>query len=128
MTTAIVTGASRGLGRALAAALHDRGYRVVVDARDVTRMPATGDRKTELHLAQPLIHLRHLAGQLRWDPARTFPLAPRDSDQCSFDGVRIVARRFQFVQCHVAQGETNLKVGNALGVAMYAYRERPTGR
>jgi NAD(P)-dependent dehydrogenase (short-subunit alcohol dehydrogenase family) len=33
MSTAIVTGASRGLGRALTAALAGRGWRVVVDAR-----------------------------------------------------------------------------------------------
>src|SRR5262249_47909160 len=34
MPTAIVTGASRGLGLALAEALAGRGWRVVVDARD----------------------------------------------------------------------------------------------
>ena len=34
MPTAIVTGASRGLGLALAHALADRGWRLVVDARD----------------------------------------------------------------------------------------------
>ncbi len=34
MPTAIVTGASRGLGLALADALADRGWRLVVDARD----------------------------------------------------------------------------------------------
>jgi NAD(P)-dependent dehydrogenase (short-subunit alcohol dehydrogenase family) len=34
MPTAIVTGASRGLGLALTRALADRGWRVVVDARD----------------------------------------------------------------------------------------------
>jgi NAD(P)-dependent dehydrogenase (short-subunit alcohol dehydrogenase family) len=33
MPTAIVTGASRGLGRALAGALADRGWRLVIDAR-----------------------------------------------------------------------------------------------
>ena len=34
MPTAIVTGASRGLGLALAEALADRGWRLVIDARD----------------------------------------------------------------------------------------------
>jgi NAD(P)-dependent dehydrogenase (short-subunit alcohol dehydrogenase family) len=34
MAVGIVTGASRGLGRALARALADRGWRIVVDARD----------------------------------------------------------------------------------------------
>src|SRR5829696_6497842 len=34
MPTAIVTGASRGLGLALADALADRGWRLVIDARD----------------------------------------------------------------------------------------------
>jgi NAD(P)-dependent dehydrogenase (short-subunit alcohol dehydrogenase family) len=34
MPTAIVTGASRGLGLALARALHERGWRLVIDARD----------------------------------------------------------------------------------------------
>ena len=34
MPTAIVTGASRGLGRALATALAERGWRLVIDARE----------------------------------------------------------------------------------------------
>jgi NAD(P)-dependent dehydrogenase (short-subunit alcohol dehydrogenase family) len=39
--TALITGASRGLGRALAAALSDRGWRLVVDGRDAARLHAT---------------------------------------------------------------------------------------
>jgi NAD(P)-dependent dehydrogenase (short-subunit alcohol dehydrogenase family) len=39
--TALVTGASRGLGRALAAALSDRGWRLVIDGRDARRLAAT---------------------------------------------------------------------------------------
>jgi NAD(P)-dependent dehydrogenase (short-subunit alcohol dehydrogenase family) len=38
MPTAIVTGASRGLGLALAGALADRGWRLVIDARDGTAL------------------------------------------------------------------------------------------
>jgi NAD(P)-dependent dehydrogenase (short-subunit alcohol dehydrogenase family) len=38
--TAIVTGASRGLGLALATALAERGWRVVVDARDADALAA----------------------------------------------------------------------------------------
>ena len=40
MPTAIVTGASRGLGLALAHALADRGWRLVVDARDGAALEA----------------------------------------------------------------------------------------
>src|SRR3954447_14951458 len=36
--TALVTGASKGLGRALATALNDRGWRLVVDGRDAARL------------------------------------------------------------------------------------------
>jgi NAD(P)-dependent dehydrogenase (short-subunit alcohol dehydrogenase family) len=37
-STALITGASRGLGRALAAALSERGWRLVVDGRDAGRL------------------------------------------------------------------------------------------
>src|SRR5690242_17113027 len=37
---ALITGASRGLGRALAHALADRGWRLVVDARDASSLAA----------------------------------------------------------------------------------------
>src|SRR5918998_5452647 len=40
MPTAIVTGASRGLGLALSQALADRGWRLVLDARDGAALEA----------------------------------------------------------------------------------------
>jgi len=43
MATAIVTGASRGLGLALTRALAERGWRVVVDARDAGALAAAVD-------------------------------------------------------------------------------------
>src|SRR3954464_15416509 len=39
--TALVTGASKGLGHALATALNDRGWRLVIDAPDAARLTAT---------------------------------------------------------------------------------------
>jgi NAD(P)-dependent dehydrogenase (short-subunit alcohol dehydrogenase family) len=39
--TAVITGASRGLGAALATALSARGWRLVVDGRDADRLAAT---------------------------------------------------------------------------------------
>jgi len=42
MAVAMVTGGSRGLGRALATALADRGWAVVVDARDPGELEAVG--------------------------------------------------------------------------------------
>jgi NAD(P)-dependent dehydrogenase (short-subunit alcohol dehydrogenase family) len=49
MPTAIVTGASRGLGRALTAALVERGWRVVVDGRDAAALQAawSGDPRVD---------------------------------------------------------------------------------
>jgi len=41
--TALLTGASRGLGRAVATALSERGWRLVVDARDARRLSAAVD-------------------------------------------------------------------------------------
>src|SRR3954454_12392559 len=49
--TALITGASRGLGRALATALSDRGWRLVVDGRDAARLHAAAS--SELVTAVP---------------------------------------------------------------------------
>ena len=43
MRTAMITGASRGLGRALAATLSSSGWRVVVDARSASDLHAAAD-------------------------------------------------------------------------------------
>lgn len=43
MTTAVITGASRGLGRALTTRLSERGWRVVVDARSAADLAAATD-------------------------------------------------------------------------------------
>jgi NAD(P)-dependent dehydrogenase (short-subunit alcohol dehydrogenase family) len=47
MPTAIVTGASRGLGLALADALADRGWRLVIDARDGVALDRAAARLRE---------------------------------------------------------------------------------
>src|SRR3954464_15646385 len=62
--TALITGASRGLGRALATALSDRGWRLVVDGRDAARLHASAS--SELVTAVPgdvtdPVHLAALA-------------------------------------------------------------------
>jgi NAD(P)-dependent dehydrogenase (short-subunit alcohol dehydrogenase family) len=43
MSKAIITGASRGLGRALARALAHRGYELILDARGAADLTAVGD-------------------------------------------------------------------------------------
>jgi NAD(P)-dependent dehydrogenase (short-subunit alcohol dehydrogenase family) len=53
--TALITGASRGLGRALATALNGRGWRLVIDGRDARRLAATATTlpRPELVVALP---------------------------------------------------------------------------
>jgi short-subunit dehydrogenase len=51
MSTAIITGASRGLGLALARSLAERGWRLIIDARgahDLQRVAAELDGLTEV--------------------------------------------------------------------------------
>jgi NAD(P)-dependent dehydrogenase (short-subunit alcohol dehydrogenase family) len=66
--TALVTGASRGLGLALATELNGRGWRLVVDARDAARLTAAVGR-----LPHPA-HVIALAGDVA-DPAHRAALA-----------------------------------------------------
>jgi NAD(P)-dependent dehydrogenase (short-subunit alcohol dehydrogenase family) len=51
--TAIVTGGSQGLGRALALALADEGWQVVVDARHAEELQAVADRRPDRITAVP---------------------------------------------------------------------------
>jgi NAD(P)-dependent dehydrogenase (short-subunit alcohol dehydrogenase family) len=66
--TALVTGASRGLGRALATALNARGWRLVVDGRDPDRLAAAAAA-----LPRPAL-VTALAGDIA-DPAHRAALA-----------------------------------------------------
>lgn len=51
--TALVTGASSGIGRATAAALAGRGARVVALGRDAARLEGVGERQVVWDLAEP---------------------------------------------------------------------------
>ena len=60
MPTALITGASKGFGRALAQALSDRGWRLVIDARndaDLERVAA--DLPGAVAVAGDVVDLRH---------------------------------------------------------------------
>jgi NAD(P)-dependent dehydrogenase (short-subunit alcohol dehydrogenase family) len=61
MSTAIITGASRGLGLALARALAARGYRLVIDARGAPELQRAA---TEL---EAVTHVRALPGDVADD-------------------------------------------------------------
>ena len=61
MPTAIITGASRGLGLALARALAERGYRLVIDARGAPELQRVA---TEL---EAITHVRALPGDVADD-------------------------------------------------------------
>ena len=50
MPVAIVTGASRGLGRALTQALDERGWRLTVDARDAVALRAAAEALTNIEV------------------------------------------------------------------------------
>lgn len=58
--TALITGASKGLGRALAVALVDRGWRLVVDARDPAALAAaTADLPQAVAVPGDVTDARH---------------------------------------------------------------------
>jgi NAD(P)-dependent dehydrogenase (short-subunit alcohol dehydrogenase family) len=58
MRTALITGASRGLGLELARALAARGWNLILDARDPTRLRAARDELAEI------THVAALAGDV----------------------------------------------------------------
>jgi NAD(P)-dependent dehydrogenase (short-subunit alcohol dehydrogenase family) len=70
---AIVTGASRGLGRALAGALAAAGYQLVIDARDGTALRAAAAEMCAIH-DLPSSQVVPLAGDIT-DPAHRTDLA-----------------------------------------------------
>jgi short-subunit dehydrogenase len=78
MTTAplaVVTGASRGLGRALAGALSQAGYRLIIDARDQEALAAAAAELASLHGWRPVA----IAGDIA-DPGHRAGLAAAASD------------------------------------------------
>ena len=57
---ALITGASRGLGRALARSLSDRGWRLVLDGRDPARLGEVADElRTAVTVAGSVTDARH---------------------------------------------------------------------
>jgi NAD(P)-dependent dehydrogenase (short-subunit alcohol dehydrogenase family) len=69
MSTAIITGASRGLGLALARALADRGWRLVIDARgapELQRVVTELEAKC-IRVDAPVTHVRALPGDVADD-------------------------------------------------------------
>jgi short-subunit dehydrogenase len=78
MTTApvaVVTGASRGLGRALAGALSGSGYHLIIDARDAAALEAAADEVAGLHGG----HVTAIAGDIT-DPAHRASLVAAAGD------------------------------------------------
>jgi NAD(P)-dependent dehydrogenase (short-subunit alcohol dehydrogenase family) len=73
MRTAIVTGASRGLGLALARALAERGWRLVIDARGAADLEAAREELTKV-------------------PGDAVPDEPAEAQDAAHDGgIRVVA-------------------------------------
>ena len=78
--TAIITGASRGLGRALADALAGRGWRLVIDARNEDELEAAraelAQRTEVLAVAGDVADAWH-RGRLMWLAGERQPEAAR---------------------------------------------------
>jgi NAD(P)-dependent dehydrogenase (short-subunit alcohol dehydrogenase family) len=78
--TALVTGASRGLGLALARGLAARGWNLIIDGRDADRLRAVRDELAEV------THVAALAGDVT-DPAHRDALAVLARGHAGLDAV-----------------------------------------
>src|SRR5215212_8399852 len=80
MRTALVTGASRGLGLALARSLARRGWNLILDGRDATRLRAARDELATL------THVAAIAGDVS-DPSHRDELAVLARGHAGLDAV-----------------------------------------
>src|SRR5258705_926333 len=80
MHTALITGASRGLGLALARTLARRGWNLIIDGRDAARLQAVRDELA------PLTHVAAIAGDVA-DPVHREELAVLARGRAGLDAV-----------------------------------------
>ncbi len=80
MRTALITGASRGFGLALARTLARRGWNLIIDGRDAARLRAARDELA------PLTHVAAIAGDVS-DPAHRDELAVLARGHAGLDAV-----------------------------------------
>jgi len=80
MRTALITGATRGLGLELARALAERGWNLIIDGRDPVRLRAARDELA------PITHVAAIAGDLA-DPAHREELAVLARGHAGLDAV-----------------------------------------
>ena len=80
MRTALITGASRGLGLALARTLARRGWNLIIDGRDAERLRAVRDELA------PLTHVAAIAGDVS-DPRHRDELAVLARGHAGLDAV-----------------------------------------
>jgi NAD(P)-dependent dehydrogenase (short-subunit alcohol dehydrogenase family) len=80
MRTALITGASRGLGLALARALARRGWNLIIDGRDASRLRAVRDELA------PITHVAAIAGDVA-DPRHRDELATLAQGHAGLDAV-----------------------------------------
>jgi len=71
MSTAVITGASRGYGRALASSLTEQGWNVIIDGRDASALELAAH---ELRARAPQVQVHVVAGDVT-DPAHRAALS-----------------------------------------------------